>query len=141
MSAPDSGTTQTVDASRFNKMMGAYQKALSLLTPEQRAALKDSGAVEQGQGTNDTSAQEDRDSGSDSQQTAEPEPEFEEGVLYQLENGRMVAQEPPSPLSHSEFSRSIGKPKETSLSELRAKLDREVGKPSVTHEWPDITAR
>jgi len=141
MSAPDSGTTQTVDASRFNKMMGAYQKALSLLTPEQRAALKDSGAVEQGQGTSDTSAQEDRDSGSDSQQTADTGPGFEEGESYTFENGQFVPFEPPTPMNHSETSRSLGRPKETTVSELRAKLDREVGKPSVTHEWPDITAR
>ena len=47
--------------------------------------------------------------------------------------------EPPTPWQHSELRQTTG-PREPSLAELRAKLDRQVGKPSPTGDWPDVTA-
>jgi hypothetical protein len=129
MSAPDNGT---VEKTRFDGLMSSYQRALGMLSPEQRATMKtpdDSAAQPNGGNV-----------GNDSQQPAAEETGFEEGESYTFENGQFVPLEPPTPMSHSEtVSRSA--PREPSESELRAKLDRQVGKSSVSHDWGDITAR
>jgi hypothetical protein len=129
MSAPVDGT---VEKTRFDGMMSQYQRALGMLSPEQRATLKtpdDSAAQPNGGNVSQ-----------DSQQPADQGPDFEEGESYTFENGQFVPVEPPTPMSHSEtVSRSA--PRDATESELRAKLDRQVGKPSVSHDWGDITAR
>jgi hypothetical protein len=143
MAAQDAdGTTQTtVDKSRFDGLMGNYQKALGMLTPEQRAALKAPAAGQAGaqdQGGN---------AAGDSQHNAGSEPgrvndptEYEDGAVYAYRDGQFVLTDPPVPFQHSEFV-SRGAKREPTLSELRAESDRQAGKPSLSHSWPDITAR
>lgn len=121
MAAPADGT---VEKTRFDGLMSAYQRALATLTPEQRAILKAS----------DTPAQSE-----DSQQVAAQGAGFEEGESYTFEGGRFVPYEPGTPMQHSEtVSRSRPAP---TIAEERAQLDRMEGKPSFTREWPDVTAR
>jgi hypothetical protein len=149
----DGATTDTVDKARFDGLMGSYQRALGMLTPEQRASLK-SPHEPAADGTSDddsAAAQTDlepiRDEGIDlnfageepeegSQQIEQPE--FEEGVMYAFVGGRMVPQDAPTPLRHNGVSRTFGAKREPTF----ADLDRMAGKPSRGGDpWANIAAQ
>jgi hypothetical protein len=98
-------------------MMSQYQKALGMLTPEQRQALKASGGQDE-----DTSAQP--GGGQDSQQT-----DFEDGGNYIFEGGKFVPADPPQATQHSERSSRFNAPKAEPTVQDRL------------HEWPDISIR
>ena len=105
------------ETARLNKMMSQYQRALGMLSPEQREALKASGGQDE-----DTSAQQGGSLGS--QQT-----DLVDGGNYTYEGGQLVPLEPPMATQHSERSSRFNAPKP---------------EPTVAdrlHEWPDISVR
>jgi hypothetical protein len=116
----------TVDATRFNKMMGNYQKALAMLAPEQRETLKGSA-----QGADfDSLAQTPEGGSRPTAETAQPET-YQDGESYTFVDGKFVPFEPPTPGQHGESSGRFAPAREPSLRDM-------VPDP---HAWPDIAAR
>ena len=136
--AAQDGATATVDRdgsvpkARFDGLMSSHQKALA-----ENATLKARLAGFAGQGQGSEAQDGGSAAGQDSQQT---EPEHEDGGMYEFRDGQFVPFEPPTPMGHSELV-SRGASREPTVSELQAQLDRQVGKPSRSREWPDVTAR
>ena len=106
MADPASDGAATVTAERFNGLMGSYQKALSMLSPEQRAGIKadpepaaeadDEVTTEEAQ-TEDEQA-DDAEPTEDSQQAEE----YEDGIVYVREGGTFRPIDSPTPRRHNE---------------------------------------
>jgi hypothetical protein len=88
--------------------MGNYQKAISMLSPEQRASLKAGGSEppveDEDEGAGAQDPESDEDDPGDSQQTDEPV--YTEDKQYTFEDGKFVEVVPPTPLKHNEKGRA-----------------------------------
>lgn len=113
-----------IPADRHNKLVGHYQRALSMLTPEQRETLK--AERPEAPGFNEQTGEQ-----SDSRQTFEPGSMFEAD-----EAGNLVPYEPPTPRVHNEAVRRNYQPRDDgSAKSAWAQLAATIGASDDDGSW------
>jgi hypothetical protein len=111
----DQQSDGAVDAERHNKLQGAYQRALGMLTPEQREALKSERPEAPEYAQAQTAA-------------ADSQPELEDGI-YEVVGGTFTPFEAPTPRGN-QARRDMSQRHETTVEELSNQLDQMVGRPT-----------